>query len=319
MSCRRARNLLIPYLEGALSEESREAMARHLQECPACGVERDSLRDTLSLLRATRLPAVEPSPHLWEAIRTKIERPAPPLWHRYGYILATPTLALVAILTFIALSSRTPSPPPGPHTALWNPEISAKAKSAVAEIQPSIAKMASPLAGTTSGNRPPEAKKRNGIRAPLPPKEPSRLHSKPADAIAPPLMRMAMGQRTLEDQEKKGGLTATPKTALQPTVAEKVAKADADITMGHDMGEEGPGFAAGAGSSVAAGVPGGGASASRVDRVAKGGGRSGDEEDMAGMSSPAVAMGAEEMESLEGALFAESIKSERQKALFRYP
>ncbi|MCC6442762.1 MAG: zf-HC2 domain-containing protein [Armatimonadetes bacterium] len=111
MKCRQYENLLLPYLEGAFSAEEQERIGRHLEECAACGEDIASLSRTVSLLKATRLPVVESSPHLWEAVRRQIEKSSMPFCQRYRLALAVPALAASLALA-VLLSTGRPTQPP---------------------------------------------------------------------------------------------------------------------------------------------------------------------------------------------------------------
>ncbi len=73
MMCFGYKRLLIPFSEGVLDEKTREKVAHHLESCGACRAELACVNTVAGALRATDLPAAEPSPDLWNRVRGQIE------------------------------------------------------------------------------------------------------------------------------------------------------------------------------------------------------------------------------------------------------
>ena len=67
MDCKLAESLMGDHLDEELSEELRDQVGRHLIQCRQCAWEVESLRETLSALRASALPA-EPTPEFRERL-----------------------------------------------------------------------------------------------------------------------------------------------------------------------------------------------------------------------------------------------------------
>ncbi|MFB3882540.1 MAG: anti-sigma factor [Armatimonadota bacterium] len=67
MDCELAQSLIGDYLDEELSEELRDRVRRHLVQCRQCAWEAESIRETLSALRASSLPT-EPTPEFRERL-----------------------------------------------------------------------------------------------------------------------------------------------------------------------------------------------------------------------------------------------------------
>ncbi len=72
MDCERARELLSDYVEEALADADRAAVAAHLDGCPACAAEAAGLAETITLLSA--LPAEKAPPELLGRVMDGIAR-----------------------------------------------------------------------------------------------------------------------------------------------------------------------------------------------------------------------------------------------------
>lgn len=76
MRCRKVRKLLGPFIDEELSEKRRRGMASHLEGCPACRRQLDSIRKVEALSR--QLMQAEPDQAYWETflprLRAKIAR-----------------------------------------------------------------------------------------------------------------------------------------------------------------------------------------------------------------------------------------------------
>lgn len=112
MNCRRVSSLISAYMDGELTGVEMLQIRRHLDDCPACTSQYESLRSTKQLL--SRLPYPEPRPGLAQALCARldsIEIPAyQKLWHRiavYGRQRMSPVpascVALGAVLIFLML------------------------------------------------------------------------------------------------------------------------------------------------------------------------------------------------------------------------
>ncbi|HFD39048.1 MAG TPA: hypothetical protein ENJ31_04265 [Anaerolineae bacterium] len=135
MNCRQTRRLLSVQREW--TEEERSAVQKHLAGCPACqAVAREyELMDR----RLGRLPEPLPATALWPAIRARTitagmapaSQPASRLrWAFQGMVL----IALIALLTFLALGWRAglmPTAGPSPSTGPWASGASAGATATI--------------------------------------------------------------------------------------------------------------------------------------------------------------------------------------------
>ncbi len=70
MSCAKYQDRLSDYIDGALSEQERIELERHIRECQDCWVIREDLLYIRQLSR--ELPDYEPSPQLWDRIAAAI-------------------------------------------------------------------------------------------------------------------------------------------------------------------------------------------------------------------------------------------------------
>ncbi|MCX6910823.1 MAG: zf-HC2 domain-containing protein [Verrucomicrobia bacterium] len=116
-SCKDIQAQLADFTVGALHEQERAEIERHLQGCAACQRELSVLRRTGSLLDATE-PEEAPA-DLWQSIRREIEHPNqeparalwwetlfPSRWPRLAYagLAATAVVAVALVMTFSRLS-----------------------------------------------------------------------------------------------------------------------------------------------------------------------------------------------------------------------
>lgn len=74
MNCRRVSNRLSAYLDAEMTGEEMLAIRRHLDECPSCRAEHQSLRDTKHLLSSLALRA--PASGFERHLRAEVEREA---------------------------------------------------------------------------------------------------------------------------------------------------------------------------------------------------------------------------------------------------
>jgi len=76
MNCEKCQDLLSDYVDGALGNRERAALAAHLGACPACAEVREELRSIVVAARATREYAAAPPDEraLWLRIREAVER-----------------------------------------------------------------------------------------------------------------------------------------------------------------------------------------------------------------------------------------------------
>jgi len=76
MTCRDILEDASAFLDGQLPPERRASVERHLEACPECAAEFDSLTQATGFV-AARLREIEPSPALWRSIETAIAPPRP--------------------------------------------------------------------------------------------------------------------------------------------------------------------------------------------------------------------------------------------------
>ncbi len=69
--CRRVRSRLTEYVLGELPQESRPAIAAHLERCRECRVQEEAERQTQAMLAALRAEPVDP-PYDWPAVRQRL-------------------------------------------------------------------------------------------------------------------------------------------------------------------------------------------------------------------------------------------------------
>jgi len=74
MTCRDILEDASAFLDGQLPPERRASVERHLEACPECATEFDSLTQATGFV-AARLREIEPSPALWRSIETAIAPP----------------------------------------------------------------------------------------------------------------------------------------------------------------------------------------------------------------------------------------------------
>jgi len=106
--CDSHRNRLMDYLDGRLSRRKQSRLEAHLDQCPACRRELDTLRKTLMQIRRHRLPYTPPS-HLDSCIirearnRRPAKNPLPSLIFQPLPITAAATV-LILVVTGVFLS-----------------------------------------------------------------------------------------------------------------------------------------------------------------------------------------------------------------------
>jgi len=118
--CRKVQGRLSEYIDGYLAPEERRRVERHLEACPICRSELDSLRGTVELLRA--VPSVAP-PRSFALARAPVPTtPVPRLFRPALLGAATSVLALLLVLVMAgdllhlfepgraALTNQTPTP-----------------------------------------------------------------------------------------------------------------------------------------------------------------------------------------------------------------
>lgn len=104
--CRKARERLPDYLDGALSPALRERLAGHLSACAPCREEHRLLAAARSLLsREGGMRCPSDFTHLAERVARRATRPAPFLWLRRGLVATT---AAAALAGFVWLGVRVP-------------------------------------------------------------------------------------------------------------------------------------------------------------------------------------------------------------------
>ncbi|RMG21251.1 MAG: hypothetical protein D6729_01175, partial [Deltaproteobacteria bacterium] len=98
MTCRDVNERLSRFVEADLDAESREAVAAHLEACPACRRAHEALVLTLKGLGS--LPREAAPADLAERIRRRAEaQPTSPGWHREALLAAA--VALLALGTAV--------------------------------------------------------------------------------------------------------------------------------------------------------------------------------------------------------------------------
>jgi len=142
MSCAKYQDRLSDYIDGALSEQERIELERHMRECWSCWVMREDLLYIRQLSR--ELPDYEPSPQLWDRIVAAIasenasrSSKAPlRMWRfRMRPAFALAAAILVAALAGALLQSR--SPLPGSQNANLSAPVQWNTlSSSLLEIQP---------------------------------------------------------------------------------------------------------------------------------------------------------------------------------------
>jgi anti-sigma factor RsiW len=76
VACRQVVELVTEYLEGALPEQLRSAVQRHLEECPHCVAYVEQMRTTAASLRDVPVESISPAAReeLVAAFRTLLPR-----------------------------------------------------------------------------------------------------------------------------------------------------------------------------------------------------------------------------------------------------
>ena len=117
MSCRRFRKRLGSHLEGELGGRAREALRRHLEDCPRCAEEAEALRSTAALLRG--LPPVEAPAHLSQRIIARLrDGEGRERWlDRASARWLAVAVAGALVLALVTAGVRQLAAPPGPDAA----------------------------------------------------------------------------------------------------------------------------------------------------------------------------------------------------------
>ncbi len=131
MLCGRYKKLLMPYMEGALSEGARRKIEAHLSRCRSCASELEMLRPVCGALRSADVPAMEPAPDLWARVSAQIEaenpRPAPRPWLRVTQAASACAAALLIAVVGIGMFApditvnHRKTPPPSPPVETREP------------------------------------------------------------------------------------------------------------------------------------------------------------------------------------------------------
>jgi hypothetical protein len=103
MNCGQMRNQLVYYVENALSERRKRAVARHLSDCPLCQDELSSIRD----LRE-RLASLEPPKRDWDSFNWRLSRELAkeetPTTRALPWLPALPLAGIAAVAVVIIVS-----------------------------------------------------------------------------------------------------------------------------------------------------------------------------------------------------------------------
>jgi anti-sigma factor RsiW len=121
MNCRRAKVLLIDYLEGVLSQTTAAELEYHLERCLDCKRELEELKRLLTLLRPEPVPELDPG--AWNAflpeVRGRIKGYIPRV-RRWVW----PISAAAGVLLVLGLGWWLVRPKTTPEAAIWTQLIS---------------------------------------------------------------------------------------------------------------------------------------------------------------------------------------------------
>ena len=118
--CRTVAALLVPYAENTLSASARARVCQHLDGCPSCRAEVETLARMTTVLRDATPPAPVLDAQLWSRLEREISAPAP--WYRgpLAPVWGAVAMASVVGLGFFALR---PAPPTGAAMAQAKPVV----------------------------------------------------------------------------------------------------------------------------------------------------------------------------------------------------
>jgi hypothetical protein len=115
MTCQDVEKDLVAYVEGDLNDVRREVVRGHAETCPRCGAEVESLRRTLALADAYRIPPLSTGAgvRMLAGVRERVDREG----RRRRVFRLVPALgaaaAVLALATIGLRQPRTTAPPPG--------------------------------------------------------------------------------------------------------------------------------------------------------------------------------------------------------------
>jgi len=100
--CQVVIDTLSAFIDGELPDAKRQAVERHLGECPGCAAAHRRLAEAWALV--AEAPRVGPRVDLWPAVEARLagERPAP-AWHAWLGWNPFPALATLALVTGLIL------------------------------------------------------------------------------------------------------------------------------------------------------------------------------------------------------------------------
>jgi len=237
MKCIRLRKHLLPYAEGVLPERLLKRLEEHLAACDSCTRELDEIARTVSVLRQTDYPQMEPAFDLRSRVMARIPR-EPVRRSRWAGKLPAYSAAAAALLVFaIIIVAVEPVFFPNEQAAR-SPELAMKEtmpreKAMDLEARPEPpSKGAGFQLGAPMTHGGPQAVRPTATSAPgmkLPAAKPSE---RMAEALAPPVPK---GQDFAHSDSAAGRLRVGEKVA--ETWALKRGEATDTVTGGYEMGK----------------------------------------------------------------------------------
>ncbi|MGB9835297.1 MAG: anti-sigma factor family protein [Candidatus Saccharicenans sp.] len=113
MKCKKAEKLISRLVDGRLGERDRQALDRHVQECPACARTLAEYRNLKNLLSSVRIES-EPLPYFEERLKARLSQATrPSIWAAVErwYAAAVPAFLIVATVALGLLFLLQPTEP----------------------------------------------------------------------------------------------------------------------------------------------------------------------------------------------------------------
>lgn len=106
MQCREAREFFSPWLDGELAAEEREALQRHLAECPACRAEWERWQEISRALRGMKAPVAAPPGFLAAANARLAARQRVRPWQSMRRLVAAAAAVALVIAGSLSYAAR---------------------------------------------------------------------------------------------------------------------------------------------------------------------------------------------------------------------